>query len=218
MVHHDLTAPLRAVTMVAEWLREELQPHLTEKSSEYLRLLHDRTQLLQALVDGALAFARACHEPSAIEPMESADALREAMEAIGASPDRVQLVGALPRVRYDRKHLVKVFGNLLDNALRHGAGKDAGDQRPVEVSAVDTPDLTTFRVTDHGVGIDARHHKRLFQLFSRGPGTRGQRPGVGLAIVRLIVTRHGGTVHVESTVGQGATFSFTIPKAGDAAT
>lgn len=208
LVSHDLKAPLRAISMVSEWLAEDLGERATDKIREHLETLRDRAKRMNVLIDGSLHYARANIEQGEREEVDVAGAVAEVVRLIGAGNGAVTVTTPLPKVVYDRGHMVKILMNLLSNALQHGSGSS----KPVEVSADEDPAAHSVHVTDHGPGIDPRYHTELFRMFRKAPGTKSNSSGVGLAIVKLLVERHGGTVHLASRPGDGATFSFTIPK------
>lgn len=114
----------------------------------------------------------------------------------------------LPTVRADSRQLVQLFSNILGNAI-----KFSGDSPPrIEISAERQGRFWAFNVHDHGIGIEPQYYERIFVIFQRLHG-RGEYPGtgIGLAICKKIVERHGGSIWVESEPGKGSTFSFTLP-------
>lgn len=114
----------------------------------------------------------------------------------------------LPTVRADSRQLVQLFSNILGNAI-----KFSGDSPPrIEISAERQGRFWAFNVHDHGIGIEPQYYERIFVIFQRLHG-RGEYPGtgIGLAICKKIVERHGGSIWVESQPGKGSTFSFTLP-------
>jgi len=123
---------------------------------------------------------------------------------------RARIAGRLPIVVYDRTQLVQVFQNLVGNAIQH-LGRPTGE---IVVSCHEGPDCFELAVRDDGAGIDTRHFERIFKIFQTlGRQPEGGSTGVGLAIVKRIVENHGGSIWVESAVGSGTTFRFSVPKA-----
>jgi signal transduction histidine kinase len=116
-------------------------------------------------------------------------------------------IGRLPRVRGDEVQLLQLFQNLISNAVKY-----AGNRPPqVEVTAEESPTHWILRVKDNGSGIEPEYQERIFDLFARGSSKPGG-SGIGLAICKRIVERHGGEIHLESTPGVGTTFTFTLAK------
>ena len=170
---------------------------------------------MQSLIDDLLVYSRVGTEGNPFEVVDSADVVREAMKALSVaieeSGGRVE-IGPLPRVRGDRSQLVQLFQNLLSNAI-----KFHGDSPPrIHVGAERDGDTWVFTVRDHGIGIDPEHAEDVFTIFHRlhsaeeYPGT-----GIGLAVCRKIIERHGGHIWVDSEPGKGATFYFTLSPVQD---
>jgi signal transduction histidine kinase len=123
----------------------------------------------------------------------------------------IHLAEKLPTFFTERVPLETVFRNLLGNALKHHDRPQTGQ---VSVSATEQATVVEFTITDDGPGIDPEFHERIFQMFQTlKPRDQIEGSGMGLAIVKKLVENYGGTVQVESSVGQGATFRFTWPKA-----
>ncbi len=141
----------------------------------------------------------------ALKPLEPVAADRRISMTVSASPE-------LPAVMGSNEHLARVVTNLVHNALRH---TPAGGR--VDVSARVADRWMEFTVEDTGEGISAEHLPLLFQRFVKIPGATPGGAGLGLSIARRIVEAHGGTIAVESTVGRGSKFRFTVPLAGAAA-
>ncbi len=137
---------------------------------------------------------------------QAVSSLHVAIEEAGAQV----VLGAMPRVLCDGRQMAQVFQNLLANALKFRSPRR---RARVEVTATDAGDAWSFAVADNGIGIAPEHFERIFIIFQRlhareeYPGT-----GIGLALCRRIVERHGGRIWVESVPGQGSTFHFTLPK------
>lgn len=209
LVSHDLKAPLRAISMVSHWLHTDYGPVLGPEGVAHLTTLRERVAKMDALIQGALTYARAGREQGALEPVDCEAVLAEVLRMVEI-PERFRVATStpLPTVTYDRDHLAKILLNLVTNAIQHH-DRPAG---VVEVSAVESDAEWTFCVQDDGPGIDGKHHERVFRMFERLANARGDSSGVGLAIVRMLVERHGGRVTLASTPGAGCAFRFTIPK------
>jgi signal transduction histidine kinase len=214
VVSHDLKTPLRGIASLSEWIQTDSRDVLGTESREHLELLVQRVVRMGELIDGILQYSRVGHAPPKVEDIDTEQTVREVVESLTV-PDgiRVLVDASLPRVCFEPFQLMQVFQNLIDNAIRN-LGKPAGT---ITVFGGDRGEHVEFAVRDDGVGIDARHHERIFRMFqSLRPSSEGGGSGIGLAIVKKMVERHGGRVWVESEVGQGATFRFTVPKAGPA--
>jgi two-component system sensor kinase FixL len=165
---------------------------------------------MERLIADVLAYSRAGVDPAAPALVDPGTVLDEVIDLLGPPAGvKVRIDGALPLILYDRTQLLQVFQNLVGNAIKH-LGKPTGE---VVVSARRRDGTHEFLVRDDGVGIDARYFDRIFKIFQTAD-TESQDTGVGLAIVKKIVEMHGGVVTVESTIGVGSTFRFTVPDAG----
>jgi light-regulated signal transduction histidine kinase (bacteriophytochrome) len=169
---------------------------------------------MQALIEDLLAYSRVGTEGREFEELDSAEAAQEAIlglsMAIEESGGSVR-VGTLPRVVGDRSQLVQLFQNLLSNAIKfHGI-----DPPQVDIEGKRDGAAWLFTVRDHGIGIEPQYTEHVFTIFQR-LHTREEYPGsgIGLAVCRKIVERHGGRIWVDSEPGQGSAFRFTIPARG----
>jgi two-component system sensor histidine kinase KdpD len=206
-VSHDLRSPLTAIVAAGEALAS---PALEDADRAELAdaIAHESARLTR-LVDQLLDLSRL--QAGAAEPrpdwVSLEEVIRAAVEDAGAPPDRVKLAIApdLPLIRADATQLRRAFANLIENALRYGAG------HPVSVRARVSGGRILMRVVDQGPGISAAEQERIFIPFYRGPRPTGGGAGLGLAIVRGFVEANGGHVHVESLPGQGTSFVVALP-------
>ena len=213
-VSHDLRAPLRHMGGFANILAEHLGDKLDAEGRHYLDVIGRAVTKMSTLIDDLLAFARLGRAPMKVASVDTAALVRELVasgELEGSA--RVEWrIGPLPVVAADPALLRQVWINLLGNAVKYSA--HANPPR-IEIGAVDDPaaPTVTFRVSDNGVGFDPAHADKLFNVFARLHTEREfAGTGVGLALVKRILTRHGGTVRGESEPGRGATFWFTLPR------
>lgn len=205
---HDLRAPLRGIRSIVEWVRED-DPGLNEKSLEHLVALAHQVQKMDALLEGLLRYARiGCGKDRLVE-LDTAEVLKQAVAAIDP-PDgiTISIQSRMPLVLYDDSHLHQVFHHLIENAVRH-LGKAEGE---VRVEAEENPTEWQFTVRDNGQGIEGRNFERIFKIFQSLSPVENQVSGLGLALVKKIVERHGGEIVVRSVVGEGSEFTFSIPK------
>ena len=212
-VAHDLRAPLQAVSGFAELLARREGARLDGTSQGFVDRILSAASAIAELVEAVLEHRQsscAALAPTWVIGNDLVVAvllrLQRDVDAAGAAVE----LGELPTVFADRVQLGRVFQNLLSNAIR-AAHPDRTPKITITARRVGT--AWEFAVTDNGVGVAAEDRSRIFELFQRGMG-EGQRSaghGVGLAICRTIVERHGGRVGVDKTPGGGARFSFTIP-------
>jgi signal transduction histidine kinase len=202
---HDLKAPLRGIASLARWLEEGLAPRPDGPVAESLRLLQQRAQRLEGLVDGILAYSRAGARTERVEQVDADRLVTDTVELLALPPNaRVERKGPLPMLRTERVPFQQVWMNLVGNALKYNRREDP----VVELSAHDAGTFWDFAVKDNGPGIAPEDQPRIWGLFhSLGGGN-----GIGLSVVRKIVEGKGGRAWVESKPGHGSTFHFTWPK------
>ena len=208
---HDLQEPLRTVASYAELLSKKLDTQLDDKGRRYVHYVVDGCTRMQTLINDLLDFSRVGTRGRDFEPVDMTHVLEEAQTNLRAAitdSGAVIETEALPIVEGDRNQLTLVVQNLLSNSI-----KFAGEGPPlVKVSAQrdDTDWLISFE--DRGIGIDPRYADRIFTIFQR-LHTRDEYPGtgIGLAICKKIIERHGGRMWLDPEARQGSRFLFTLP-------
>jgi len=208
---HDLQEPLNLVSSYVQLLEMRYQDRLDQDAREFIGFAVEGVNHMQTLIDDLLAYSRVGSRGKAFEPVELEAVLQRAcknvQQRIGESRAGVTY-DALPAVMGDRTQLVQLFQNFISNAI-----KFRSDQPPaIHIGVQQQTETWLFSVRDNGIGIEPEFAERIFVIFQRlhardeYPGT-----GIGLAICKKIVERHGGRIWVESKLGQGATFYFTLP-------
>ncbi|HEY2705007.1 MAG TPA: ATP-binding protein [Candidatus Dormibacteraeota bacterium] len=209
---HDLQEPLRMVASYLELLERRHGERLNDEAEEFLGFAVDGARRMQALINDLLLYSRAGGQ-AALVPTDCGAVvatvlatLRPSIEDAGA---RV-VVEPLPTVEGDRTQLAQVFQNLIANAI-----KFRGAQPPqIVIGAERRGEEWRFSVRDNGIGIERRHAERIFMVFKRlHPQAEYPGTGIGLAICRRVVDRHGGRIWVEPAPGGGSVFRFTLPAA-----
>ncbi len=209
VVSHDLKAPLRGVRRLSDCIAQDYAARLDQEGQRLLKLLQERVQELDRMIDGLLECARVGQTSEAERSVATSDLVREIVDQLAIPPDVAVAVPAdLPTVRGSRERLQQIFQNLLDNAA---ACLDRPDGR-IQVSALRRPAAWEFRVADNGRGIAERFRERVFEAFWRLRRSGGQAGvGLGLTLVKRIVEHRGGAVWIESEQGRGTTVHFTWP-------
>jgi signal transduction histidine kinase len=209
VVSHDLKAPLRGISSLASWLVSDHGDGLGADGREQVALIASRARRLSSLIDAILAYSRAGRSHEHPAPVALTPLVRNVIDLLAPAPHiQIELASELPEVVFDAVKIQQVFQNLLSNAIDF-MDKPAG--RVVLACTREGPNWH-FTVADNGPGIEPRHFERIFQLFQTlASRDELERTGVGLALVKKIVERAGGSVWVESVPGSGATFHFTIP-------
>lgn len=211
---HDLQEPLRAVSGCAQILSEKYQGQFDDMGDELLQHIVDGAARMKTLISDLLTYSRV-NDGEPFSNVDSEQVLEEVLlllrDAIAESNATI-LHDELPTVTGNRSQIRQLFQNLIGNAIKYRTDKPPAIQiRVVEESHR----YWRFSFTDNGIGIDPKHLSRIFGIFQR-LHTRTEYPGtgIGLALCKKIVTHHGGKLWADSALGQGATFSFTIPKGG----
>ncbi len=214
-VSHDLRAPLRAIDGFSRILLEDYADKLDPEGRRVLNVVRDSTVRMSRLIDDILAFSRAARLDMKPEPVAMTALVRQTLAddfaPVVAGRALPIDIGPLPEAHGDRAMLQRVWANLLDNAIKFTVPKP--DAR-IEVGASAGDGETVYYVRDNGVGFDMQYVNKLFGVFQRLHGAEFPGTGIGLAIVKRIVNRHGGRVWAEGKIGGGATFYFTLPTMG----
>ena len=210
-ISHDLQEPLRMISSYLQLLERRYAGRLDDAGLEFVDFAVDGARRMQELIDALLAYSRVISHARPPSPVDAGEVVIEALSRLEqkvASTGAEVTIGPMLTVNADRAQLVKVFEQLIDNALTFRS--DAPPRILIDAEQVEAG--TRFRVQDNGIGIASEFHELIFRIFSR-LHTRDQFPGtgVGLAVVRRIIERHGGRCWLESSLGAGSTFFFSIP-------
>lgn len=207
---HDLQEPLRTVTSYVQLLARRYRDRLDQDGLEFIDFAVDGSKRMQRLIEDLLAFSRLGTRGAALVETDIAAVVDRAFESVRATANDTHATltrDSLPVVMSDPAQIEQVFTNLISNAL-----KFHGDRAPViHVSATRAGAFWAFRVRDNGIGIEPEYFERIFIIFQR-LHTRQEYPGtgIGLAICKKIIERHGGRIGVESSPDQGTTFVLTL--------
>jgi PAS domain S-box-containing protein len=211
-VSHDLRTPLRAVHGYIRILQEDYAPSLDAEGNRLLKVVATEALRMGDLIDDLLAFSRLGRQPMDVHPVDMTRLAAEVFQNIAAnSPPPIPRfeLKPLPSAQGDVAMLRQVFANLLGNAVKFTRGQRVP---VIEVGADAGAGEVTYYVKDYGVGFDEQGSHRLFEVFQRlHSDEEFEGTGVGLALVRRVITRHGGGVRAEGKVNQGTTFYFTLP-------
>ncbi len=209
---HDLSEPLRVISGHVQLLARRYQGQLGDDADRYIAFAVDGCSRMQSLIRDLLEYSRVGQSPLHAKDVDTNRVVAEVLVGVSAAvADRVAdiEVGDLPPVVGDPGQLRQLFANLVTNAVKF----TRPDEQPrVRITGEVEGPRVRFTVVDHGIGIPERHRERVFRMFQRLHGREEyEGTGIGLAICRRIVDRHGGAIEVEDTPGGGATFVFTLP-------
>ena len=212
---HDLKEPLRMVSSYVQLLERRYSDQLDDDAREFIGYAVSGARRMKTLIEDLLVYSRVGTKGKELVAVDSSEAFRAAMENLGVAireNDAVVNCGSLPTVRGDVVQLTQLFQNLIGNAI-----KFRGESAPVvAVAARRDGEFWRFTVSDNGIGIDQGHSERIFEIFQRlHDRAHYEGTGIGLAVARKIVERHGGEISVESTPGAGSIFSFTLSALAD---
>jgi len=213
-VSHDLRAPLRAVNGFAKILKEDFSAEMSPVARGFLVKIIDSGGKMGQLIDELLDFSRIGRKPISRQPVDLDEIVRDVVESLApeiAGRQIEWLIPALPPVSADPLLLRQVYANLVGNAVKYTGKREAAR---IEVGSLAQNGETIYFVRDNGAGFDMQYADKLFGVFQRlHRDDEFEGVGIGLAIVRRIIERHGGRIWAEAAVDQGATFYFNLEKA-----
>jgi PAS domain S-box-containing protein len=210
---HDLKAPLRGIANLSQWIEEDLGGDVPPEVVEKMVLMRGRVQRLEALIDGILQYSRAGRVHSQIERVDIGALVDEVVELLAPPPEVVVTVAPdMPTVTTERTPLQQMFMNLINNAIKYNKHPGA----TIHVSWRDSGSMYAFSIADNGPGIEPQYHERIFGIFQTLESRdRVEGTGIGLSVVKKTVELHGGSITVDSVLGEGATFTFEWPKVAE---
>jgi len=208
---HDLQEPLRMVASYTQLLAKRYKGRLDADADEFIAFAVDGANRMQRLIQDLLAFSRVGTAGAELGPVSSEHALGEALRNLnGIIGERGAVISSdpLPEVHADESQLAQMFQNLIGNAIKY-----QGKKVPkIHVSAARSDDdIWLFSVKDNGIGIEKKYFERIFGMFQRLHGRdEFSGTGIGLAICKKIIERHGGSISVSSRPSHGSTFTFSL--------
>jgi len=209
IVSHDLKAPLRGIKTLANWILSDCADKLGDQANEQMNLLLERVERMYHLIEGALQYSRAGRVEEKQKQVNLNDLIPEIINMV-VPPENITVTieNELPVIECEETHIMQIFQNLLSNAIKY-MDKPQGW---IKVGCVEQDDFWKFSVADNGPGIEEKHFEKIFKIFqtlSTSPDFEGT--GVGLTVAKKIVELYDGKIWVESKVGEGTTFFFTLP-------
>lgn len=208
---HDIREPLRMIASYTQLLSRRYSDKLDDDGREFMRYILDGVQTMERLLEDLLTYSLQLRPLE--QPPSAVDAEAVARGVLLNLEKQIRESGAeityenLPAVQSDFRHLSQVFHQLISNSIRFRS-----EEPPrIRITTTRSEDEVTFSFEDNGLGIEPRFHQEIFQAFKRLQGRQYPGTGVGLAIAKRIVEQYGGRIWVESELGHGATFRFTVP-------
>jgi len=214
-VSHDLREPVRTMNSFSQLLQQKYADKLDEDAHSYLAFISQSAQHMNKLIEDLLEFARLTNssdpEFEQVDLQELAGVVQHSIRGLITDKNAEVIIShPLPTIMGNRTKLGQLFQNLISNGIKFSR---PGQKPRVDISSREEGDYWHFSIADNGIGIDEEHHRQIFQLFRRlhskkvFPGS-----GIGLSLCKRVVEQHGGTIYVESKLGEGATFHFTLHK------
>jgi len=210
IVSHDLKAPLRGIKTLANWILADCADKLGDQANEQINLLLDRVERMYNLIEGALQYSRLGQTKGNQIQVNLNNFVPEIINMV-VPPENITVTieNELPVIECDETQIMQVFQNLLSNAIKY-MDKPQGW---IKVGCIEQDGFWKFSVADNGPGIEEKHFEKIFKIFQALPTSpRFEGTGVGLTITKKIVELYNGKIWVESKVGEGSTFFFTLPK------
>ena len=207
---HDLKAPLRGIGTLTDWIASDYADKFDAQGREQLGLLKGRVSRMSELIDSILHYSEIGRITKCREWVDLNKLVPEIIAQL-APPETMEIMiePGLPELAFEKVRLIQIFQNLIGNAIKYMDKR----QGRIRITCTADDQFWTFSVSDNGPGIGEKYFGKIFQMFQTL--TRRdelESTGIGLAVVKKIVELHSGTVWVESEVGEGTTFSFTLPK------
>ncbi|WP_422858831.1 PAS domain S-box protein [Flagellimonas sp. S174] len=208
IVSHDLKSPLRSVSALATWLYEDYKDKLDETGSYNLKMMQEKIEGMDKLITGILKYSTVNNDVFDNTDVDVNEVIKEISEIIYIPENvTINIAQKLPIIKADRTKVHQLFQNFLSNAAVN-IDKPKGI---IEIDCKETDTHWEFSVKDNGVGIPEEYHEKIFQIF-QSIGNHERSTGIGLSIVKKIIDRYDGKVWLDSEIGKGTTFYFTLAK------
>ncbi|MDI6734648.1 MAG: ATP-binding protein [bacterium] len=218
---HDLKEPLRGIQSFSQFILEDYADKLDDTGKDYLKRLCALANRMKSLIDNLLALSRISRIKNPYTCVDANKLVQEILKPLKPIIEeknvKIEIDDELPFIFCDEVKIKQVFHNLISNAINYNDKKQTEIEIGIEERLVDGISQSVFFVKDNGIGIEEKYFEEIFGIFKRlhqgdayGGGT-----GAGLAIVKRVITDHGGNVWVKSKSGEGSTFYFSLPKRGE---
>lgn len=207
---HDLQEPLRMIVSFLKLLERRNQDKLDPQAHEFIELASDGAIRMQKMINELLAYSRLSTREKELEDVDCQKVMDQVLMnlKVAIEESKAEITNdSLPLLTADYSQLLQLFQNLISNAIKYRSHQDP----KIHISASKKDKEWSFSVGDNGIGIDPKYQKRIFMIFQRLHRAEYPGTGMGLAICKKIVERHGGRMWVDSKLGEGSKFCFTIP-------
>ena len=208
---HDLQEPLRMVSSFLQLIEKKIDGKLDNEGKEYIKYAVDGAKRMYELLNGLLAYSRIETKGDKLCEVDMNEVLNNVKSNLSLVIKETNAIihcKPLPTIFADNEQMIRLMQNLIENGIKFSKGVPQ-----ITLSSSETGDQNIISVKDNGIGIESKYFERIFKIFQRLHGPENYKgTGIGLAICKRIVERHGGKIFIESEPGKGSTFYFTIPK------
>ncbi len=210
ILSHDLKSPIRGILSLAEFMQDDIDQNRLNELSFYAKTIEERAVRMNKLIDGVLNLSKIGIQKSKKEVIDLNELVHSVfMDSMSREGVEYKIKSTLPTILNVRVLFEQLFSNLISNAIKHN-DKAKG---MITIDYRELPGIHEFSISDNGPGISERYHKKIFKLFQTlDSDEKIENTGIGLSIVKKIITMLGGSVRVESTLKEGTTFFIGIPK------
>jgi PAS domain S-box-containing protein len=209
---HDLQEPLRTIASFAQLIKRRYKGKLDSDADEFIDFMVDSAYRMKEMIQGLLDYSRVGTKGGEFKEFQAKIALNYALNNLGTAigENNAEITSdSLPVIFADEDQIIRVFQNLIGNGIKF---RKEGIQPKIHISAKREDNEYVFSVSDNGIGLEEQYSDKIFEVFKRLHSIgEYQGTGIGLAIVKRIIDRHGGRIWIESELGKGSTFYFTIP-------
>lgn len=208
VVSHDLKTPLRNILALSNWARDDVRNNNMTSLNENLTLLEMQIVKMDSIVEGVLNYSLQSTVSSSYEEVDTDRLIKDFILLNKKNNCTITVKKRLPFVKINKSQMGQVFQNLIQNAIKY----NNQDVCEIEIDFTQDKNFYTFSVKDNGIGIDSKYHEKIFELFQKLEIKKGvDSTGIGLSLVKKIISRNKGKIYLESKVNKGTTFYFTLP-------
>jgi light-regulated signal transduction histidine kinase (bacteriophytochrome) len=212
---HDLQEPLRTIASFTQLLERRYKGELDSDADEFIEFIVEGSSRMKEMIQGLLDYSKIGTKEKELEAVKTENVLEKVISNLNTAIEENNAIitsDSLPEVMGDESQLIRLFQNLIGNAIKF---KKAGENPKIHISVAEDKENNKyiFSFADNGIGLDSKYNDRIFEVFKRLHTIDQYRgTGIGLAISKRIIERHGGRIWVESELGKGSTFFFTLQK------
>ena len=208
IISHDLKTPLRNILALSYWLRNDIDNKNKSVFKENLTLLEKQVVQMDLIIEGVLNYSLQNEATSLYERVDLDNLIKDIIVLTQNNKCLITVKKELPFLTINKSQILQIFQNIIQNAIRYNDEEIC----KIEIDYIKNENFYTFSIKDNGIGIDEKHHKKIFKLFQKLEIKKNvDSTGIGLSLVKKIVERNKGKIYLKSKVNEGTTFYFTLP-------